>query len=89
MRRLPVSDTWGLVREVMVKELLKKPQDEVLGRTTSGIATMISEERHEDVALTFRMYRNVGGALDAAAEIMKEHVLGKVRTAPRSLPTHR
>lgn len=83
LRCLPVSGTWARVRGVMEQEMLKTPQNEVLGRTTTGIAAMITEERHEDVALTFRMYRNIEGALDNAAGIMKEHILGQVSAGGR------
>lgn len=78
VRRYLDPGTWARVCDIMTKELLVKPQSDVLGGPRTGIVAMITEDRNDDLALAFRMYRNIDAALDYAAFVMKKHVVANV-----------
>lgn len=55
-------------------ELLSRRIRAVLGMANSGIRRMLADDKHDQLALVYKLYRRVDGGLATVKEMMAEHI---------------
>jgi len=56
------------------EELLSRQMRAVLGMANSGLETMLRDDKHDQLALVYTLFKRVDGGLAAVKEMMAEHV---------------
>ena len=61
-------------------ELLSAQMRQVLGMSNSGVETMLRDDKHDQLALVYKLFKRVEGGLAAVKEMMGDHVRGEGKT---------